>query len=137
MAYLLSVSITLVVLVGFLALVRYETRHHSRLFASQRAKLDARITRIEFIITHVDLGAFVRSEIERGMNHVGHSLAHMSLQVVRAAERLLTRVVRHFRTKDQGDAAPKETKRAFVKTLSDFKDGLRMNRIKADPLEAE
>ena len=137
MAYLILVFITLVGLGGFLALVQYETQHGVRFFAPAREKFDARIARIEFILTHVDLGAFVHAEVERGMNRIGHALAHLSLQVVRAVERLLTRLVRHFRTKGQDETAPRETKREFVKTLSDFKEGLKTQRPDEESLEVE
>jgi hypothetical protein len=123
-AYLVFVLVTLALLVGFVALTQYETRHGVRFFAAERGRFDAFVGHIEFIVEHVDLLAFVRDEVHHAVTRVGHEIAHFTLQAVRAAERLLTRVVRHLRTKHEEEVAPRETAREFVKTLSDFKETL-------------
>ena len=125
MVYLVVVLFALTLLIGFVVLSHYEKRHETRFFEEKRARLDAHIERIEFIIEHVDLKAFVKDEIRNAMNRLGHMIAHLSLQVVRAVERLLTRLVRHLRVQHEDTAAPRESTREFVKTLSDFKDGLK------------
>lgn len=112
-------------LIGFVALSDYEVRRGARFFASFRTRLDQRVEQVEFIITHVDFGSFVRSEILRIGSIIGHDIVHISLQVVRITERLLTRLVRYFRTKHAIDPSPRESTREFVKTLSDFKGGLK------------
>ena len=96
-----------------------------RFFAAKRTRLDENVERVGFIVEHVDLGAFVRDEVRHALNHAGHAIVHLSLQVVRSIERLLTRLVRRLRAQPEIDTAPRETAREFVKTLSDFKDNLK------------
>ena len=128
MTYLIFIFITLVLLAGFLVLTRYETEHGARVFAPLRARLDRDVERIAFVLTHVDLGVFLRDEIRHFAHRVGHDSVHLSLQVVRAIERLLTRLVRYFRTRQTDDAVPRESTRVFVQTLSDFKVHLKTTR---------
>ncbi|MFA6414701.1 MAG: hypothetical protein WC217_00420 [Candidatus Paceibacterota bacterium] len=128
MAHLVFILVSLALLIGFFALTWYEERRGTRLFALGRTRFDQRVARIEFILEHVDLGAFVRDEIHRVISRVGHDIVHLSLQAVRTAERLLTRLVRHLRTRHAVDTAPRETSRPFVQSLSDFKDRLKATR---------
>lgn len=128
MTYLIFILITLVLLAGFLVLTWHETERGTRVFAPLRARLDRNVERIEFILTHVDLGVFLRDEIHHFAHRVGHDSVHLSLQVVRAIERLLTRLVRYFRTRQADDVVPRESARVFVKTLSDFKMHLKTTR---------
>lgn len=128
MAYLAFVLGTLTLLSGFYALTCYETRRGARVFAAGRARFDKQVARIEFIVEHVDLGAFVQDEMHRAATRLGHDVAHLSLQVVRIAERLLTRIVRRLRAAHTVDLTPRESARPFVKSLSDFKDRLKETR---------
>lgn len=128
MVYLFLILAALVLAGGFLALTAYETGRGIRFFGAFRARLDRDVERAEFIIANVDLAAFLRDEVERFVHKIGHDIAHLTLQVVRAVERLLTRAVRHLRTKDQSAEAPREASREFVKTLSDFKGQLKATR---------
>lgn len=137
MAYLIAVLSTLALFVGFVALTYYEARRTRRFFPLTRARLDANVERIEFIFAHVDLGAFLKEEIHHALNRIGHTVAHISLQVVRATERLLTRLVRHLRVRNEDSVAPRESTREFVKTLSDFKDGLNATHPDIDSLEVK
>ncbi|MDP2665825.1 MAG: hypothetical protein Q8P23_04335 [bacterium] len=125
MEYLIFILITLALLGGFFALTNYEARRGVRVFATHRARLDRNIERIEFILGHVDLGAFLRDEIHHFARRIGHDSVHLSLIVVRATERLLTRLIRYFHTRQATDTTPHENVREFVKTLSDFKGGLK------------
>jgi hypothetical protein len=125
MMNLVFILVALALLAGFFALIEYEVRRGVRLFAEKRARLDRNVERVEFVLQHVDLSAFTRDEVRRIVGRVSHDIAHLSLQVVRAAERLLTRLVRHLRSRHTIDTAPRESTRAFVKTLSDFKDRLK------------
>ncbi len=137
MANLVSLSLAIALLVGFVALTRYEAKRGMRLCAAKRAALDENIERIAFIVEHVDLAAFARDEARHAMNRFGHAVAHLFLQAVRSTERLLTRLVRHLRTRHEDEAAPRETAREFVKTLSEFKDGLNATHPDIDSLEAK
>ncbi|MFZ3043974.1 MAG: BREX system ATP-binding domain-containing protein [Minisyncoccia bacterium] len=125
MAYLIFLLATLILLAGFFVLTQSETRRGMRFFEPQRARLDRNVERAEFILQHVDLGAFLRDELRRLAARVSHDVAHLSLQAVRATERLLTRLVMHLRSRHTVDTAPRENVREFVKTLSDFKSGLK------------
>ena len=128
MGYLIFILATLALLFGFFALTWYEAQRGTRFFAAPRARLDRNIEQIEFILTHVDLNAFLRAETRRIGARIGHDGAHLSLQAVRAAERLLTRVVRRLRAQHSVETAPRESSREFVKALSDFKGHLDATR---------
>ena len=125
MAYLIFILVTLALLVGFFILSDYETRHGSRFFALERAHLDGKVEQVEFILTNVDLAAFLREEVRSIAKHAVHKVVHFSLQAVRAVERVLTRLTRHLRSQRAVDITPRENAREFVKTLSDFKDQLK------------
>lgn len=125
MTYLLLILISFALLAGFLLLIQYEESHTIRFFADKRSKLDTAVERAQFIVEHVDLAAFVREELRRAGTILGHAVVNLSLQAVRAVERLLTRLVRHLRTRDESMSMPQETTREFVKTLADFKGTLK------------
>jgi len=125
MTYLVFVLATLVLLSGFLALTWYETGRGVRFYASSRTRLDQNVERIEFILAHIDLSAFLRDEIRHFARRIGHDIVHLSLVVVRAVERTLTRLIRYFHMRQAVDIAPRESAREFVKTLADFKNGLK------------
>lgn len=122
---------------GFLALTEYEARRGVRVFARGREHLDHQVERIHFVLEHVDLGAFVRDEIRRLVALMSHAIAHLSLQAVRAIERLLTRAVRYLRSRHAVDTAPRENVREFVKTLSDFKDQLKSTHPEISDIESK
>ena len=124
MGYLIFISSALVLFIGFLILSEYETRRGVRIFERERARLDEHIARIEFIIAHVDFGSFLREEVHHISHYIAREIVHLSLQTVRAVERLLTRVVRNLHTQRAIDPMPRENAREFVKTLSDFKGQL-------------
>jgi len=128
MANLIFILVTLTLLIGFFALSEYETQRGTRMFARSRARLDENVERVEFIMTHVNFGSFLREEVLRITHRVVHSAVHFSLQAVRATERLLTNLVRYLRTKQSVDTVPHENAREFVKTLSDFKGHLEATR---------
>lgn len=124
MTYLALVLGALALLSCFVGCVFYERQQAHRFFEPVRARFDAFIARMEFIAAHVDLGAFLKEEIRHAVTNLGHATVHLSLQIVRSVERFLTRLVRHLRTRRE-EEVPRETAREFVKTLSDFKDGLK------------
>lgn len=125
MAALVFIAGSLILLAGFVLLTRYETVRGTRFFAASRSRLDAEMERISFILEHVDFAAFFQDELRALFARLGHASAHASLRSVRATERLLTRVVRHFRTEHSESLAPRGDAREFVKTLSDFKETLK------------
>jgi hypothetical protein len=123
--HLIFTIVSLALLVGFFILTRYETRRGTRIFASDRARLDGVVGRVEFILQHVNFGVFLRDEIRHLASRMGHDIVHISLLIVRSAERLLTRLIRHLRTHAEVDTAPRETAREFVKVLAEFKGNLK------------
>ena len=125
MTHLVFILISIALLFGFFALTWYEAHQGMRFLAPTRTRLDRDVERVKFIFAHVDFGAFVREEARRIGNRIGHDSAHLSLQAVRAIERILTRLVRHLRTLHAVDIRPGENTREFVKTLSDFKGRLK------------
>lgn len=124
MGHLVFMVSAIGLLAGFLAVTRYEAHRGARFFEAQRIRFDRYVTRIRFIIDHVDFGAFFIEESHRIVVRVGHDIAHIFLVVVRAIEKLLTRAVRHFRSR-RADAQGRESVRGYVKTLIDFKDRLK------------
>jgi hypothetical protein len=128
MLYLTFMFIAFLLLGGFIGLTHYETEHQVRFFGARRRELDILVERVQFVFEHVDLGAFIQEEIRRLGTIAGHAIVNLSLQAVRVVERLLTRLVRYLRTTSESmEAAPRESTREFVKTLSDFKDTLKSN----------
>jgi len=123
-AYLAFNLVSLALIAGFFVLSAYETKQGARLLADERARLDESITRIAFVLTHVDFAAFTRDLALRIAHRIVHDAAHFSLLIVRAAERFLTHFVRSLRTRHANDIVPHKNAREFVKTLSDFKSHL-------------
>jgi len=124
-AHLVIVLVTILLLGGFFVLTEYETRRGLRFFTQERERLDQRVERIELFFTHVDMSSFLRDEVRHVVSRLGHDIAHITLQSVRVAERLLTRLVMRLRTKNTIDTSTRGSAREFVKTLSDFKGQLK------------
>jgi hypothetical protein len=122
-------------LAGFFALTWHEERRGARFFAPERARLDEKVARAEFILSHVDFAAFARAEARRAAHVVGHEVVHLSLHAVRATERVLTRLVRHFHAQKEVSAPPRESARPFVQTLADFKGRLKASRTDASDMQ--
>lgn len=137
MVYLILILTSIALLVGFWILTRREAASGVRVLESHRAKLDRQIARIVFIINHVDFAAFLREESRRAAGLLGHTAAYLSLQIVRAAERLLTRVVRKLRTEHAVEPRPVGETREFVKTLSDFKGRLKDTMPEMAPVQEQ
>ncbi|HUQ30456.1 MAG TPA: hypothetical protein VM103_02975 [Candidatus Paceibacterota bacterium] len=128
MLYLFTTLGTLALLGGFMAFTRFETTRGVRFFAAPRDRFDAQLNRIGFIIAHVDFAAWLRDEVRHIIERTGHAIAHLTLQVVRSVERLLTRVVKHFRTKESVREVPRESDRPFIGAMANFKAQLSIAR---------
>lgn len=128
MTYLIFTVGAFVLMLAFFALTSYEKSRGFRVFSPVRSRLDREVARVEFILEHVDLAAFLRDEMRHTASRFGHFVAQLSLQAVRTAERLLTRLVLRLRTRHPEVTFPRETTRPFVKKLSDFKDRLKAMR---------
>jgi len=131
MTSLLLILFSIALAAAFLALTRFERSRGRRVFAPQRERLDHEVTRALFIMEHVDFAAFARDNVRALALSISHDIAHLSLQIVRATERVLTQAVRHLRHRAiSGEvAAPSvEMTRPFVKTMARFKRELQDTR---------
>lgn len=132
MAYLIATLVATLVCTGFLALTRFEMARGARYGQQSRTRLDEFVGRISFIVAHVDFVAWAKDEARTLGHRVSHAVAHLSLQGIRMLERLLTRAVRHLRTKESlRDAAPRATERPFIGTLAEFKTELSAARTES------
>lgn len=124
MGPLVTTLTTLVLLGGFVVMTTVERKRGQRVSEERRLRFDHFVARMAFIVEHVDFAAFVRDSLADLVRRLGHESVHLSLQLVRAVERGLTRVVRTFRAQ-QATLAPRETAREFVRSLSDLKEQLK------------
>ena len=115
MAFLIAIAISFLLLSGFLVLVRYETGHGTRYFASARARLDSRVEKAVFVARHVDWSAVVAHAVRSASARIVHDVAHAILIIVRILERLLTRIVRYLRASRQQAALTSDKKRFDMK----------------------
>lgn len=108
MLYLILIAASLILFGGFLMLASFERKRGLRAAGKLRNRLDAKVSRAVFILTHVDWGAFVRHLAGTAFERVLHDVAHFILRFVRTTERLLTRAVKGLRER-RGITAPLET----------------------------
>ena len=134
MKYIIFNLVSLALLAGFFALLSREAKRGMRMFANGRARIDEAVTRVTFVLSHVDFATFVRDLATSMMHRIAHDVAHFSLLAVRVVERLLTRLVRYLRIRHANEAVPNESAREFVKTLSDFKGQLETTRPKVSDI---
>lgn len=99
MLYLILIAVSLILLGGFLVLVSIERKRGLRVAGALRNRLDAKVSRVAFIVQHVDWGAFVKHLVGTVFERVAHDIAHGVLRAVRFVERLLTRTVRQLRAR--------------------------------------
>ena len=98
MAYIIAIAIALGLFFGFLLLTRLETSRGARFFGRARAKLDERVGKAAFVVSHVDWSAFTGHLVRTVTARIAHDVAHASLIIVRIVERLLTRMVKYLRS---------------------------------------
>lgn len=108
MLYLILIGISLILFGGFITLTAFERTRGLRIAGVYRNKLDAKVSRVAFIATHVDWGAFTRHLLGTFLERVLHDVAHVVLRLVRTTERLLTRTVKALRER-RGITVPLET----------------------------
>lgn len=107
MTHLISILIASTLFFGFLILTVYESRRGVRFFPALRYRFDTRVARMQFLIEHIDWGAFTAHLTRTSLNTIAHDLAHGSLMIVRSAERNLTRAVIALRTRLETLPSPK------------------------------
>jgi len=128
MVPLVLVGLPIALFAGLLLLTRYEAAHSARFFAARRSAFDLRLTHLQFALTHIDFESFVREQAHILGARIAHDIAHLALLIVRAVERILTRLVKQLRARHGIVAVNTATPRAFVKTMSDFKQHLATTR---------
>ena len=127
MSYIIAIVVALILLVGFLTLTAFEASHGIRILGGVRRRLDRKVGQAGFILSHVDLGAFMRDTVRDLVERVLHDLAHTSLLVVRFIERVLTRFVRQLRGRTE--EAPVRERRSFKEAVQHVKRTVRLKRI--------
>ncbi len=117
MTYLLLIIASLALFAGFFGVTVVEARTGTRYFAPARAKLDKRVSRIAFVIKHVNWLEFFSHLVQSFIERVLHDIAHWSLIVVRFLERELTNVVRYLRDRRPNLLAPKPSRTPLLKQV--------------------
>jgi hypothetical protein len=131
MTYLFLIIGSLVLFLGFLMLTIVETRMGTRVLVTPRRALDIKIGHAMFILDNVNWGAFFAHFTQSIFARIVHDVAHISLLVVRFAERQLTRVVRYLRDSRPNLLAPRPSRSSPVtQTLDYVKKSLRLPRRK-------
>lgn len=128
MTYLYLILASLALLGIYFIVTSYEMRRGTRFFESKRVAFDRFVERITFVLTHVDFAAFLRDEVRTVAKRLGHDFVQISLQGIRAVERLLTRVMKHLRSQNPMKSVSRESARPFIETLSNFKEHLASTR---------
>lgn len=126
--YLIIAALVLVAL--YVAILVVEAKRGARFFERERARLDRTVRQGVFILAHVDFASFAKEQTRILARRLVHDIAHLSLGLVRAAERLLTQAVRRLRTQPPSARPSAESSRTFVRTLSEFKGQLESSRPK-------
>jgi hypothetical protein len=128
MPYLISILVASLLFFGFLLLTAYERRRGTRLFAAARYRLDLRVARVQFLIAHIDWGAFTAHLTRTSLETVAHDAAHGTLVGVRAVERFLTHAVRSLRTRRDGALPPHQPPPSLTDPAGHVKQSLRSSR---------
>ena len=143
MPYLISIAAAGLLFLGFLFLTAYEARRGVRFFPAFRYKLDANLARVQFLIDHIDWGAFTAHLTRTSLTTVAHDAAHGTLVGVRAVERELARAVSALRMRREGttslpprhDDAPRGKR--IVTFISNSFHGSRRTRPMSDIVRKE
>jgi hypothetical protein len=131
MAYLIAIAVLVTILVAFLVLVSFERSSGKRLFAGRRYTLDGKVERVNFVLRHVDWGAFSADVARSTLERTVHDIAHGSLLATRALERFLTRVVRTLRTRRDVPLPPPSVSRTTA-TVTYLKRAVKRTRKSVD-----
>ncbi|MBA3789520.1 hypothetical protein H0X32_04000 [Patescibacteria group bacterium] len=120
MFYLLLLSISIFVFLGFLALTLVEVRTGTRILGGARSKLDIQVARATYVMNHVRWSEFLSHLVQSIAARIVHDVAHASLFIVRFAERQLTRVVRYLRTRRPNVLAPPNSRASPLHQTSTY-----------------
>lgn len=127
MSYIITIGSTFLLIVLFVVLTRLEQKKGKRFFASNRARLDARLSRLGYVVEHIDWGAFFGHMFKLSLEKVAHDVVHGTLLVVRTIERTLTRTIRVLRERLAYRSDSPEASEGFElgKTIQRFRKNLK------------
>jgi hypothetical protein len=97
MSYLIAVLVSLLVLASFLLFSSLETRYGFRVLAGPRRRFDRHVARATYVARHIDWSGFIAHIVKTTAERIAHDIVHTTLLVVRAVERILTRIIRVLR----------------------------------------
>lgn len=97
MSYLIAIAVTFLLLSGFLVFAGIESRRGTRVLRGPRTRFDRVVSRISFVVGHIDWGGFFAHLLKSTFERVLHDVVHFTLVAVRATERTLTRAIRTLR----------------------------------------
>lgn len=127
MSYFSITFIPLGLLFFFLTVIFVERKRNKRFFSVTRNRFDARVSRMGYVIEHIDWGAFLNHVFKLSIEKVAHDVVHGTLLAVRTIERTLTRAIRVLRERLAHRSASSEAPEGFEfgKTIQRFKKTLR------------
>ncbi len=127
MSYLITILASLLLLTGFVTWSWLETRQGFRVLAGPRRKLDGKVARAAFVIQHIDWQAFFAHLLRSTVERIAHDVVHMTLILVRATERMLTRNIRTLRERVDASAedVPPVEGSQLIATLVRFRKSLK------------
>ncbi|MGB4076670.1 MAG: hypothetical protein WBK28_03135 [Minisyncoccia bacterium] len=101
MILVVAIVISGFLLIGFFLLTLAEARSGTRILAPLRGALDREVEHMGGVLRRADVGSLVFHGIRAGCEFLVRTLVHGVLFLVRFMERLLTRVARALRTRDE------------------------------------
>lgn len=134
MSYVIAILVSFALLAGFTLVSWMETRSGVRVLGGARKRLDRSVTRVSYVVTHIDWGGFFTHMAKVIAERVVHDIVHTTLVAVRATERTLTRAIRILRERiahRTPDGPPVEGSQLiativrFRKNLTQKKDSVR------------
>lgn len=130
MSYLIAILGSLLLLSTFVLWTWFETTRGFRVLAGPRRKLDRKVAKASFIVTHIDWGAFFAHVGKTTAERIAHDLVHTTLLIVRATERILTRLIRNLRervARHEPNEEPVEGSQ-LIATIVKFRKSLRKEK---------
>ena len=123
MPFLLAILISAGLFTGFLLFTLLERKFGMRLLAGPRTTLDRQVSRLAFIVRHIDFGKFFLHIVRTVVGTITHDVVAVVLRAVRSFDRFLSSIVHRLRKPKDESLAPGTGSR-FVKTMSYFKKNL-------------
>jgi hypothetical protein len=132
MYLIIALGVSILLFAGFLLLTYLESSRQFRLMPASRAKLDRHVKRVAFVVSHVDWSAFIGQLVRNAAEIIVHDVAHATLLVIRALERLLTRIVHGLRTRRLSRSEDPGTVTTVVERIAHLRETLRRARAERE-----